>query len=238
MNVVVAAFAYNELKYLPSMIDYYRKQDCDFVILDNYSTDGTYEWLVDNGITTGRVNTNDAFWLDVLNRQLSKAVATVKPDWVIYCGIDIRYFFKGTIREEIQKAEEQRCSIIKTNVFSAYNTGEKFELPLHEHFFQMKNHKQLEMIGKWSPGFKFGADRVILPRVSKTYFSDGFLINYGMCKPKEEREVTLERRKKAWALGQHRNHGAHYPLGHQVNWIWSKNETFDIRETPYYDLMK
>jgi len=238
MKILVAAFAYNEIKYLPFMVDYYRKQECDLLILDNYSTDGTYEWLISNGINTVRINTNESFHLGILQKALNERIAEIKPDWVLYCGIDLYYFFDKPIKDIILAADVLGFNLISVRHYDAYNTGEKFAVPLHENYFYFREYeKSLKMIGKLSDGFKLFADEIIVsnPRI---YESDGFLVNYGMCKTKEEREETFTRRRKAWEMGMCNRWGAHYKPASEVQWLWSRNGLIDIRQTEDYEIMK
>jgi hypothetical protein len=58
-----------------------------------------------------------------------------------------------------------------------------------------------------------------------------------MCKLKEEREVTFERRKRAWTLGNPKGQGVHYYTAQQKDWIWKKEELIDVRTTEYYKMM-
>jgi glycosyltransferase involved in cell wall biosynthesis len=236
MKVTVAAFAYNERPYIPYMVDYYRDQGCDLFIIDNYSTDGTYEWLVENNVRTIRVDTNESFHLKKLQYALGAALVNIRPDWVVYCGVDCYYHFRGTIVEEVQKAEQSGCSIIEIQHYSIYNTGERFQLPFPSTYFYGQRNRNLQMIGKYSPQFRFVADSVAVPN-KKVYSSDGIFLNYGMCKPKEERERTYARRQKAWKLGEDRGHGVHYRPAQQHNWIWNKKKLIDIRTTSFYNMI-
>ena len=77
----------------------------------------------------------------------------------------------------------------------------------------------------------------MLSGIIKPYMSEGFFINYGMCKPKAERELTYARRQKAWELGEHKGHGTHYRPAQERNWVWTKPEFTDIRTTEYYKMM-
>ena len=93
------------------------------------------------------------------------------------------------------------------------------------------------MISKYNTNFfKFAGDDIVILN-PKVYRSEGFLINYGMCKSAEERNETLARRKRAWALGNPKRHGGHYLTHKQRNWQWTKEEFTDIRTTKYYKLM-
>jgi len=238
MRVLAAAFAYNERPYIPYMVEYYRSQGCDLLILDNYSTDGTYEWLVENKVITGRVDSQEAFHLGKLQGALLKALAREKPDWVLYTGIDTYFYFTGTISEEVKKAVDHKCNMIATNHIECHNIGEEFHLPFQEtYFYVLTNNRRRQMISKYNPDyFKFAADNILITK-PEVYESDGFLINYGMCKSKKERDLTLARRQKAWKLGEPLGHGAGYVMHQQRNWTWTKEEFTDIRTTKYYKMM-
>lgn len=236
MRILVAAFAYNERPYIPYMVDHYRKQGCDLLILDNYSSDGTYEWLLENNVKTDRVDTNETFHLMKLQKALMGAIHKDRPDWVVYCGIDCYYYLPDGIQAEIEKADKLGCTTVDVNHFSMYNTGEPFKLPFYENYFFGNNHRRLRMIGKYCSGFEIIADSVVSR--GRTFMSRGLFINYGMCKPSSEREETYRRRVEAWGEGERRNHGVHYKPAAERNWIWSKETLTDIRETELYSLMQ
>lgn len=237
--ILVAATAYNEIKYIKHFVDFYHNQNCEILVLDNYSTDGTYEWLKDNKIHTGLVNTQETFHLIKLQTALVNHINKMKPSWIIYTGIDLFYYFSGTIKNEIKKAVLRGCDVIEVTHLDAYNTGEKFTLPFQNNYFYVKEYiRPLRMISRWYQGFRFAGDGIKLPRSPLVYRSNGFLINYGMCKSREEREETYQRRIKAWEIGELRGHGTHYKPAHDRQWIWRKEELVDIRETRYYSLMK
>ena len=238
MKILVAAFAYNERPYIPYMVEYYRSQGCDLLILDNYSTDGTYEWLVENKVNTMRVDTKDTFHLVMLQKALLHQLKKEMPDWLVYTGVDTYYYFTGTIKEEVEKAVATGCTIIEVNHVEIHNSGEPFGLPFQQHYFYMAGgvFRRRQMIAQYRTNLNFNGDRVIISD-SRVYQSNGFLVNYGMCKLKEEREVTFERRKRAWTLGNPKGQGVHYYTAQQKDWIWKKEELIDVRTTEYYKMM-
>jgi len=238
MKILVAAFAFNEKPYLPAWAKYYRSQGCDLLVLDNYSTDGTYEWCQENGIHTGRVDTRDAFNLLILQKALTDEIRKIKPDWVIYVGIDLYQIFPNGIRGVIKEAEEQGCNIVEVDHYEAFNTGEENHTPLTSNYFYVRKHGRLRMMGKMTDGFRLLADDMTISN-PVVFQSKGILINYGMCKPREEREVTYKRRQKAWERGMHQGWGTHYKPAQSVNWIWDKNTLRDIRTlSEVYELIK
>jgi len=236
-KILVVAFAFNEIKYISSMVRYYRRQGCDLFILDNYSDDGTYEWLIKNKIKTRRFDTDGAFHLEKLQKELLKEIVIINPDWVVYSGIDIRYFFAETIRKTIEKADREGYNMISIDYFNMFNTGEKRRVLLKDNYFYGTQMERLYMIAKYTDGFSFEADSIQIPE-PKIYDAEGVLINYGACKPKEEREVTYARRRKAWEQGMYDGWGTHYKGGSDKGWIWEKSELTDIRTTEYYKYIK
>ena len=237
MKILAVAFAYNEIKYIADMIKYYRDQGCDIFILDNHSIDGTREWLIKNKVRTSICKTGGLFHLLQLQDGLIKAIREIKPDWIVYTGIDIIYSFDGTIRETIEKADKGGYNIIGVRHFNMHNTGEQFVIPNKDHFFYARKGNMLYMIAKYQEPFSFNADSIVI-KGRKVLNVDGVLINYGNCKPKAEREHTFRRRSRAWDAGLDRNYGVHYLEGHEKGWIWNKNELIDIRKTEYYKYIK
>ena len=82
-------FVYNELKYLPHVVDYYKKNGCGVYIIDNYSNDGTYEWLIENkegfsfAVTTADSGTTSPnslrthiFWISLVLERSASAKRT------------------------------------------------------------------------------------------------------------------------------------------------------------------
>ena len=233
MNILVVAFAYNEKKYLSEMVKHYQGHGCDIFVLDNQSTDGTTEWLAENKIRTSILSTDGMFHLIKLQAGLSKAISEIKPDWVVYTGIDIVYSLDSTIAETVEKADKDGYNLIGVQHFNMYNTGEQFALPMKDHFFYARKGNWLYMIAKYQEPFIFEADSIIV-KDKKVLNINGILINYGNCKPREERIDTYLRRKKAWENGLDINYGVHYREGIERDWIWSKDEMIDIRKIPEY----
>jgi len=233
MKILAVAFAYNERKYLQPMIAYYRSQGCELNIIDNFSTDGTYQYLTDNGVRTRQKDTKGQFNLKKLQASLVNDIRAVKPDWVVYCGIDVLYVFAGTIREEIERADAEGYNMISVKHWNIFNTGERFQLPLRDQYFYGRKISRLEIIAKYTEPFNFEADSIQIPG-KRVFASEGVLLNYGNCKPKSEREETFRRRKLAWNAGLDRNYGVHYLEGRDKNWTWNRAELTDIRTQEWY----
>jgi len=233
MKVLAVAFAYNERKYLRDFVNYYRNQGCDIFILDNHSTDGTTEWLAENNVKSKILPTGGMFHLLKLQAGLVNYINEYQPDWVIYTGIDIIYSFNDTIKKTIEKADDEGYNMIGVQHFNMYNTGEQFAMPLKDHYFYGRKGNKLYMIAKYQIPFGFEADSIQIKN-KKVLNAEGILLNYGNCKPKNERIDTFMRRKKAWDAGLDRNYGVHYIEGMNRNWIWRKDEMVDLRATDYF----
>lgn len=238
MRILAAAFAFNEEPYLPAWERYYLSHGCEMLVMDNYSDDNTHQWCGEHGLHTGRIDTRGSFNLQVLQKALSEEILRLAPDWVIYTGIDLFQIFPGGIQRAIYMAEQAGCNLIDVDHYEIFNTGEEIHLPLTSNYFYSRQHGKLRMISKVEEGFRLEADEIKLPE-ARVFHSDGILVNYGMCKPREAREITYARRRKAWAEGMHQGWGTHYPVAKSVDWIWDKNTLVDIRTLPeVYALIK
>jgi len=237
MKILAVAFAWNEINYIQRMVHYYRQQGCDLNIIDNCSTDGTYQWLQNHGVRTRQKDTHNTFNLLKLQGALVNDIRAVKPDWVVYTGIDVYFIFDKTIRETIEQADAEGYNMVSVQYFNVYNTGERRTGEAKNDFFFARKFKRLYMIAKYQEPFGFEADSIQV-KEKKIFDANGVFLNYGNCKSSEEREATYRRRKRAWDEGLDRNYGVHYLEGRTRNWIWSKDELIDLRTTEYYKYIK
>ena len=237
MKVLVACFVYNERKYLPPMIDWYTGQGCDMLILDNMSDDGTWEYLIDDCKCKGdsylaisRISTDGAFDLRVLQAELCRKIAFLQPDWVVYVGADFYFIFDAPLPKLIQGVDCEGYNQIAVRHYTVFNTGEERGLPLQNYYFWAGIDHDLVMISKYEEGFKIEADQIHLlnPKVKKV---EGISLNYGQCKPAEEREITFQRRQLAWERGMTRGWGFHYLENKQRGWIHDRKNLVYLPET-------
>ena len=169
-------FVYNEIKYLPAIIEYYKKQGLDFFFLDNYSSDGTYEYLMENNIPCYRIDTNGMFHIDMLQAELLKQIRKINPSWVIYGSADIFYIFDKPLNEIIDLAETQGYNQIQSSCYGALNTGEGFGLPLYKYYKRGVYWKDLIMISKFNETFTFFNDHIEIEN-KNIYNPGGVLVN-------------------------------------------------------------
>ena len=223
MRILYTTFVYNELPYLPDVIKYYKSQGCDIYIIDNYSNDGTYEWLISNGIKCNRFDTNESFDLTLLQKELERVLHIEQPDWVVYGGADLYYVFDSPISETIQEVDKKGFNQIGVRCYGALNTGEQFDTPLYKTYLYGRFYRNLIMISKYDKSLMMNGDGILLSE-SKILNIDGILVNYGACKPIKEQKIKLARRQKAWDNGLSTNTGKHFKKGEAINWTWNKED--------------
>jgi len=228
MKILLVTFVYNELPYIKEMINFYK--DLDIYVIDNYSTDGTYEWLIDNEIECHRFDTKETFHLDLLQKELERVLHIKKPDWFVYAHPDLFYVFDKSIRETIKEAEEKGFNQLSVKCYGALNTGEYFSLPLYTTFQYGAFYRPLQMISKYDKTVRMNGDNIVLTN-AKPMETEGIMVNYGACKPIEEQKVKLERRRKAWYKGLSTRTGKHFAKYEKVNWTWTKDQCIKFTET-------
>ncbi len=228
LKVLVIYFVYNEINYLPDNIAFWQRQGIDVYVIDNYSKDGTWEWLQQNNIPSHRFSTNESFHLDKLQSEAQRVVHDIKPDWVIMGAADLYYITDYPLKQTIKYLVQQNYNQIELYCWMMKCTGEDFKLPFQNHFFYGDRWRRLVMISKYDNEFRFEADRIIIKN-ARPAFINGIVVNYGGCKPKAEMEVKLERRKKAWQEGLNNGYGYHYREDKAKDWTYRKEYLTDVR---------
>lgn len=228
MRIQFICFVYNEVRYLPTAIKYYERNGCDVYVIDNMSTDGTWQWLQNNRIPSHRFDTNGSFDLRLLQAEVMRTLERLRPDWVIYGAADLFYVFPAGIKHSIHAIDALGHNLISTDCWGALNTGEPEALPLVGNFWYWKYWKKINMIGKWSRHYNMNGDDVIVPDTS-IYHGRSLCVNFGGAKPAYEQEIKLQRRQKAWDNGLRAATGRHYRAGKAKDWIYTKQECIDVR---------
>lgn len=237
MKILTITFAYNELEYLKDYVNYYRSQGTDVYIIDNYSNDGTYEWLIENGIPHHRVNSNETFDLRVLQKDLERTLHILKPDWIVYAGIDLFNVFDKSVYDTIVEADSLGYNQLSVPCYSALNTGELFGTPLYKHFKRGGYWRRLTMISKYHPELKMVGDDIVIPDPNRMKVN-GMMCNYGGCKPIAEQKEKLKRREKAWDNGLNKNTGRHFKKLEKINWLYEENKTIDFLQSEHSKYFK
>jgi hypothetical protein len=238
-NVLCILTIWNEIKFLPLKVKFCEENNLDLYIIDNMSDDGSWEWLQENNIPSHRFDTDGAFNLRLLQDEIVRTIHKLEPYWVIYNGCDLFPITDKTLYDSIMDIDKEGYNIASIDYIGFHNTGEtndnNFD-PFNTYFYHGKS-TVLNMIHKYHKDVVYNGDSVSIPnkRVKKL---EGVMVNYGNTKPAEERNQTLERRKKAWLQGENRGHGVHYLMGKKNNWKRNKNDLYDVREGNYYKFIK
>jgi len=229
MNILTVYFVYNEIKYLPDNIHFWRKQGVKIYVIDNYSNDGTWEWLIENNIPCHRFSTNDTFDLKALQLEAMKVIHKYKPKWVIMGAADLYYYLEHDFAQTIAYLDSMGYNQVELWCWMMKSTGEEFRLPFQKTFFYGDRWRKLIMISKYDESLRYNADLIEIENANPAYIK-GIIINYGGCKPKEEMEVKLSRRRKAWENGLNPDWGVHYLHDKAREWTFNKEDLQDIRK--------
>jgi hypothetical protein len=239
MKILCILTAYNDIDFLKFKKKFCDYHNLDLYVIDNYSDDGTWEWLRDNDISSHRFDTKDMFVLPWLQAEIVKTLRSLKdkPDWVIYNGADMFPITLPSIRSSIEAADRQDYNLMAIPRGGVFNTGEeRAENPFKTYFYGCirKANTGEVFIHKYDESVNYFGDTVSFFGIqNRVKFEEGFIIDYGDTKTASQRNKTYERRQKAWdanlmSLG----HGIHYIKGNKCNWIWNKNDLINFKETP------
>jgi hypothetical protein len=229
MNILTVYFVYNEIKYLPSNIEFWRRQGVSVYVIDNYSNDRTWEWLIENNIPCHRFSTNDTFDLKGLQSEAMKVIHKYKPEWVIMGAADLYYYLEHDFVQTLAYLDSMGYNQVELWCWMMKSTGEEFRLPFQDTFFYGDRWRRLIMISKYHESLRYNADLIEIEN-SKPAYIKGMIVNYGGCKPKEEMEVKLSRRIKAWENGLNPDWGVHYLHDKAREWKFKKADLQDIRK--------
>lgn len=226
---------FNEIDYLPLKVKWCRTNGLGIYVLDNYSTDGSWEWMKKHGIACERINTDGSFHLGILQKATDVAIRRIRPEWVIYLGMDSFAMTDNRLCDEIIQASIKGFNNIQMTWGNMLNTGEpigKFD-PFNTYFYYARIRQKIGLIWKFHPRARLCADGIEFHN-KRILNLEGIMLNYGNAKSANERMQTLKRREKAWRMGLTRGWGTHYLSGKKINWIWDKKTTPDIRKSEYF----
>jgi len=234
MRILAILTVYNEISYLPLKYQWCKEQGLDIYVIDNYSNDGTWNWIREQGIPSHRVDTNNSFDLRILQAEIVKTIHKIKPDWVVYNGADLFFLTENKLCADIAMADSRGYNLIMMDFISMFYTGEKRNCfdPFNKYFYYRYINK-LQMIHKYDPNVVYEADCVKVPSPN-ILENEGCIVNYGQTKSKKRRIETTRRREKAWKDGLPANYGNHYKKGMAVDWQWKKEDLEDVRKSKYF----
>lgn len=233
LKILMICTVYNEIKYLPHVINFWKNQGVDVYVIDNMSDDGTWEWLQKNNIPSHQFDTKGMFHLDKLQEEMIRVLHDKKPDWFIYGAADMYFGFDAPVKKIIYSCDIAGYNQVTVDLLNFYNTGEDHKLPLMENYFSCGTVKTRTYISKYASSIKFLADTIIIPNRKITHVK-GAILNYGACKTPGEQDMKLQRRQRAWKNGLSKSYGSHYLSGKKNQWTWIKDNMIDIRDMAHY----
>jgi len=236
MKYLYITHIWNEIDYLPLKVKWCKENGLDIYILDNMSDDGSWEWLIKNKIPSERIDTAGQFHLGILQKATDNAIKRIKPEWVIYLGMDSFAMTENKLCDEITQTSQKGYNIIQMTWGNMLNIGEsrnKFD-PFNTYFYYASIRQKIRLIWKYHSLCRLFADEIIYPKSPKVLNLKGIILNYGNTKPLNQRKETLRRRRKAWKKGLTKGWGTHYLTWVKINWTWDATKVPDIRKSGYY----
>ena len=215
-------YVYNERPYIEKKINWCKEHGIKTIVLDNMSTDGTYEYLLENCDVVDRLDTNGEFHLTKLLEKCTEMIHEVKPDWVALNSPDSWLATKGGFVDLIKTVDKLGFGSISSGLYT---------MTSQDRGIWEERQSRLVMTAKYHEDFRCEADHLVAPPGSNAIHlpeNEAVYLNFGMAKPKKEREVTFSRRKKAWASGLKSNFGRHYRSAKSKDWEWSDEETTNV----------
>lgn len=215
-------------------MNHYIDQGIDVHVIDNYSTDGTWQWLNDNNISCHQLDTNGEFNVRKQQKERKNTYIEKNPDWVIYGDSD-EFIINETgvalsLKDYIEAIDGEGYEVISMNKYEFRNIGEERVTDDPRNiFFYYEPYTFIDRVHKnKGTSLEYHADFVMS---SNKYRSNDFVIyNYGSTKDIEWKKDALERRRKAWRNGTlPKQLGQHLEKEEKRNWLWNKDDLNDIR---------
>lgn len=225
---------YNEINLLPYHLRWCEANGLSLYVIDNYSKDGTLDWLTENKdrlFGFHQVDTQETFDLRIIQESIIQVVNDHKPTWFIYSSADLFYMTDGKLCDYLTSIKEHNA--VSFRVINLNNTGEVWEKydPFNTYFYGDVV-QTATLIAMYKKGMTLFGDGLSVPNI-KSILAPGAVFNLGFTKSAKERNETYERRQRAWKNGMRAKQGRHYTPAHARNWLWIKEELSDIRETRY-----
>jgi len=246
LRILACLCVYNEIDILPYLLKYLTSQGIEVFVFDNFSTDGTWEYLNDLHYRCERLDTGGEFNLKAILDKKMELFHREKPDWCIYQDADefiLTSEFK-TLKEFITDRDRKGYTVInQLRVFFLPTGEENYELGDPRKVFRYYDR------GCWfdTPNacsdriFKYSEDMVILEGAHHVITGDYRVSREGLDNPifhypyREFREQKIrERRERSKKEYSEKNLHRHYY--EFIPEKWDKKNLTDIRdpENPLY----
>jgi len=244
MKILACGVVHNEIDVLPYLLEYYKTQGVDVFIFDNISNDGTWEYLLDNGVECERLESDGGFDLVHFIEKREEKWKEAKPDWCIFLDADefpLTFQFTS-LNEMIENRDKQGFNVIKQTRVNFRPTGsEDFKKgnprKIYRYYFinfpEGKGHPQCERIFKYCDDINVvrGAGHTVYGFDKKVSIEplDNPIFHYSMREnAKEKTHERFNRRSKDENAPKRWN--THYKKYIEKDkWLWAPDELNDIK---------
>jgi len=244
MKVLACGVVYNEIDILPYLLDYLKSQGIEIFIFDNFSNDGTWEYLQNSGIECERINSNGKFSLIQFIKRVMAKWKEIKPSWCIYLDADefpLTFQFPS-LKEFIKDRDRKGFNVITQTRINFRPTGtEDFSKgdprKIYRYYFinfpNGRGHPQCDRIFKYFNELNLvnSAGHFVrrFDKRASVESLDNPIFHYSM--RENAREKTLQRfnrrNKDEETVGLGWN--THYKKFIKADmWIWNKDELKDM----------
>lgn len=246
VRVLYIHTVYNEIDIIPHKMRWCDEQGFETYTFDNYSTDGTWEYLNEHGYPCARIDTDGAFDVMANCTAMKFKVHELKPDWVFYSGADLYVATlrcDGKIKNLIEEISRQGFNLIhlpKICIFHYTGTEGKESDPRRTYFYFQVKKARISLLSEYHPSLHIRPDH-LLRRNPEVYMDeDTIAYEYKFrVDSKEKKTEALQRRQKAWDRGMSRAFGGHYiEMMRLDQWIWKPEKLLDIRKSPFYKVIQ
>lgn len=228
---------FNERRFLPWQVAYLQSEGIQPLIIDNFSDDGSWEWIQAHGVPGIRLDTGGAFDLRLLQRERLRLQRALEPQWVVYGDMDEFNVSPDGLRALLKRADALSVQMIRLPRYTFFRTSEREENPANPLEACRFGREQYRAVGgivrlhRFEPRLRYHADGVILPGARSLRAVTAANLNYGETKGPKLRYPVLLRRRAAWARGFDRALGGHYESGRKHDWVWNPDELQDFQGT-------
>lgn len=241
MRILYIHTVYNEMDIIPHKMRWCDEQGFETFSFDNYSTDGTWEYLNEHGHPCDRIDTDGAFDIVANCRAMTMKVRKLKPDWVLYSGADLYVAtlrHGGRIKALIEELDGQGFNLIQQSrifIFCYTGTESKDSDPRKSYFYYYHNNNRICLIGKYALSLNILPDFIVRQNLKVYVNEDTLAYEYKFrAGSKEKKTEALVRRQRAWDRGMSRAFGGHYlSMIARDQWIWKPKKLLDIRKSPF-----
>ena len=94
------------MEWLPDKVSYCKDNGLDLYVIDNYSTDGTWEWLIENQVPCHRFDTNGEFHLQKLQDEMIRTCLEMDYRWIVYLDADLFIYTEKPLSQVIDDCEK------------------------------------------------------------------------------------------------------------------------------------